>query len=321
MLMFMGKEFDREGFGYEGGYTIWTLRRPQIIIYTSLHSLKGLHPVKMPPARTKRDKVLCSCGCQTMLSQSQARNHINGRRSIGLQAALYEQSPWLERVRNTIWRGTKANATSSRNASTDEHHSRAAQSDAVSAPSYGSAATDQMVIPVTGATPTFTVDSNALQCLIQAPILANNASIPQGRRHNGMTMEDADLPAAGATPASPVGSFNALQHPPNPRNVFDAAESNHSRLLEDATSLFEEMVRHRWAGIRHNLETTMEDTEEDAHDGSSMDDEEECYSADENDMWNLTDSAAPREEISGISLEDKLGEHFMREAGNSPSYN
>ncbi|KAF8678541.1 hypothetical protein AX14_004691 [Amanita brunnescens Koide BX004] len=251
-----------------------------------------------------------------MLSQSQVRNHINGRRPIGLQASLYEQSPWLERVRNTIWRGTKANATSSHNASIDEHHSRAAQSDAVSAPSYGSTATDEMVIPVTGTTPTFTVDSNAPQCLIQAPILANNASIPQGRCHNGMTMEDADLPAAGATPALPVGSFNALQHPPNPRNMFDAAESNHSGLLEDATSLFEEMVRHQWAGIRHNLETTMEDTEEDAHDGSSMDDEEECYSADENDMWNLTDSAAPREEISGISLEDKLGEHCMREAGS-----
>ena len=67
----------------------------------------------------------------------------------------------------------------------------------------------------------------------------------------------------------------------------------------------------------------MEDTEEDAHDGPSRDDEEEHYSAedtDEDDMWNLMDSAAPREEIPGISLEDKMGEHFMREAGNLPPY-
>ena len=206
------------------------------------------------------------------------------------------------------------NAISSCNASSDKCPSRAAQSDGVSAPSYGSAAADKMVTPGTSATPAFAVDSNALQSLIQMLILANNTSIPQGCRHSGMATEDMDLPATGATPVSPTGSFNTLQYVWNP--------GNRSKMLENVT-LFKEMVRHRWAGIRHNLETVMEDTEEDARDGPSRDDEEEHYSAedtDEDDMWNLMDSAAPCEEIPGISLEDKMGEHFMREAGNSLPY-
>ena len=61
----------------------------------------------------------------------------------------------------------------------------------------------------------------------------------------------------------------------------------------------------------------MEDAEEDACDGSSIDDEEEDCIVNENDVWNLM---VPDKEISGISLEDKMGKQFIREAGNSPSY-
>ncbi len=235
-----------------------------------------------------------------------------------------------------IWKDSnpKANATSSGNASTDKRHSRAAQPDVVSAPSGGNAATDEMVIPDTGVAPAFPVEnSNAPQGLIQPPI-PDNTSDSQGIRHSGMATEDVHLPAAGATPVLPVGRMNAPQHAPNPGNALDAAESNHSiALTEEAASsraklssgCVEQMTRRRWADIGRNLELeiVMEDAEEDAGDGPSIGDEEEAYSAEdinEHDMWNLMNSAAPGKETSGISLEDKMGEQFMREAGNSLSY-
>ena len=203
-----------------------------------------------------------------MLSQSQARNHINGRRPIGLQASLYEQSPWLERVRSSIWKGSNR------------------------------------------------TKANAPQSLIPTPV-PDNASDPHESHYIGTATEEADLPAASATPAPPAGSSNA----PQPGNALDAEESSEMLTEEAASSRItlaftcvEEMVRRRWADIGRNLETIMEDAEEDAHDGPSIDDEEEGYSADETDMWNLM---APNE---GISLEDKMGEHFMRELGNSLSY-
>jgi len=193
-----------------------------IYIYSS-SCPESVPTVKMPSSR----KVLCSCGCEQILSPNQARNHLNGCRPVRLQAALYEQNSWLERVRSTNRIGLnqrKVKATSSSNASTGARRSRATQSD-------GNASTNEMDVP--DVAPAMSVgSSNASQCVIQASIHGSGLDSEESN-HNGMGM---DISGTAATPALPLRSSNVLPcvvQAPIPGNDLDSEESNSNGMVID----------------------------------------------------------------------------------------
>ena len=277
------------------------------------------------------DKALCPCGCGLLLSRNQARNHLKGRRPIGIQAALYEQNPWLEKARNAVWKGknrAKAKAISSSNASARAHHSRAIQSNIVHTSPHRNRATDEINTLGTGVAPDLPVgSSNALQRVIQVPNSGHALHFAENN-HSGMEMDEMALPdASAASEALPARSSNAPQcviQASNPGNALDSTESYPSEMqTEDDPSsgdnlsvYIAQIVQRRWAATSHNLKTVVEDGDE-ARDEPSIDGEEDVRAEEEADMWDLMRGTAPSE---GIPLQDRMGEHFMREAGNSLVY-
>ena len=158
-----------------------------------------------------------------------------------------------------------------------------------------------------------------------SPLSATQAPIPidpEESNYSWMAVNGMGLPAACAASAMSTGSGHS--------GVLQTEYDASSRIVLFQHSA--KMVQRRWANIGRSLGSVAEDAEEEegggeGEGGEGGEGEGACHRSsingrnvgpeDEAEMRNLMDSSVSSEEISGISLEDKMGEGFMREAGNA----